>query len=172
MTSVTNVANKGIEQNTAKSSISEFDEDKFIQGKLKRNLKFCREVIKPSDFILNMILSGYKIPFYTTPDPYYFDNRSSALRRKSFVEFQIRELLENACISEVPDCPEFINPLHVAVQPSGKERLILDLPHLNNFIVKTHVKYEDLKTVLQLLKKGDYVFFFDLKSAYHNVDIF
>ena len=52
------------------------------------------------------------------------------------------------------------------------ERLILDLSHLNNFIVKTHVKFEDLKTVLQLLKKGDYVFSFDLKSAYHNVDIF
>ena len=119
-----------------------------------------------------MIQSGYKIPFHTTPDPYYFDNKSSALRRKSFVEFQIRELLVNGCISEVSDYPEFINPLHVAVQPSGKERLILDLSHLNNFIVKTHVKYEDLKTVLQLLKKGDYVFSFDLKSAYHNVDIF
>ena len=116
-----------------------------------------------------MIQSGYKIPFLTTPDPYYFDNRSSAVRRKSFVEFQIRELLENGCISEVPDCPEFINPLHVVVQ---QEWLILDLFHLNNFIVKTHVKYEDLKTVLQLLKKGDYVFSFHLKSAYHNVDIF
>ena len=166
------MANKGIGQNTAESSNSEFDEDKFIQGKLKRNLKFWREVIKPSDFILNMIQSGYKIPFHTTPGPYYYDNRSSALRRKSFVEFQIRELLENGCISEVPDCPEFINPLHVAVQPSGKERLILDLSHLDNFTVKTHVKYEDLKTVLQLLKKGDYVFSFDLKAAYHNVDIF
>ena len=63
MTSVTNVANKGIGQNTAKSSNSEFDKDKFIQGKLKRNLKFWREVIKPSDFIFNMIQSGYKILF-------------------------------------------------------------------------------------------------------------
>ena len=111
-----------------KSSYSVFDEDKFTQGKLKRNLKFWREVMpKPFDFILNMIQSGYKIPFHTTPDPYYFDNRSSALRRKSFVEFQIRELLENGCISEVRVWPEFINPLHVAVQPFGKERLILDL---------------------------------------------
>ena len=80
--------------------------------------------------------------------------------------------MENGCISEVPVWLEFINPLHAAVQPFGKERLILDLSYLNNFIVKTHVKYEDLKTVLQLLKKGDYVFSFDLKSAYHNVDIF
>ena len=127
---------------------------------------------KPSDFILNMIQSGYKIPFHTTPYPYYFDNRSSALRASLLSSFQIRELLKNGCISEVPVWPEFTNPLHVAVQPFGKERLMLDLSYLNDFIVKTHVKYEDLKTVLQLLKKGDYVFSFDLKSAYHNVDIF
>ena len=72
----------------------------------------------------------------------------------------------------MPVWPEFINLLHVAVQLYGKERLILDLSFLNNFVVKTHVKYEDLKTVLQLFKKGDYVFSFHLKSAYHNVDIF
>ena len=78
-----------------KSSYTVFDEDKFIQGKLKRNLKFWREVIEPSDFVLNMIQSGYKIPFHTTPDPYYFDIRSSALRRKSFVEFQIATIREH-----------------------------------------------------------------------------
>ena len=53
-----------------------------------------------------------------------------------------------------------------------KERLILDLSHLNNYIVKTSVKYEDLRTVIQLLKKGDYVFSFDIKSGYHHIDIF
>ena len=31
--------------------------------------------------------------------------------------------------------------------------LILDLSHFNNYVVKTSVKYEDLKTVIQLLKK-------------------
>ena len=95
------------------------------------------------------------------------------MRNKSFIiESQIQELLKNGCISEDHDCPKFINPLHVAVQPSRKQRLTLDLSHMNNSTVKTYVKYEDLKTVLQLLKKGDYVFSFDLKSAYHNVDIF
>ena len=69
------------------------------------------------------------------------------------MEKEIQELLDNGCISEVIDCPEFINPLHVASQSSGKKRLILDLSHLTNYIVKPSVKYEDLRTVIQLLKK-------------------
>ena len=80
--------------------------------------------------------------------------------------------MKSGCISEVQDCLKFINPLHLAVQPSGKQRLILDLSHMKNSTAKTYVKYKDLKTVLQLLKKGDCVYSLDLKSAYHNVDIF
>ena len=87
------------------------------------------------------------------------------------MEKEIQELLDNGCISEVIDRPEFINPLHVASQSSGKKRLILDPSHLNNFIVKTSVKCEDLKTVIQFLK-SDYVFSFDIKSGYHHIGIF
>ena len=115
MTSVTSVANMGTGLNTAKSSNSEFHEDQFKQDTLKGNLNFWKEVIKPSDFISNIIESGYKIPFHTTPDASNINNRSSALRNKSFVESQIQELLKNGCISDVQDCPEFINSLHVVV---------------------------------------------------------
>jgi len=34
-----------------------------------------------------------------------------------------------------------------------------------------HFKYEDIKTVCTLFEKGDYFFTFDLKSAYHHIDI-
>ena len=57
------------------------------------------------------------------------------------------------------------------VQSSGKLRLILDLSHLNKFVAKKSVKYEDLRTVLQLFSPGMFVFSFDLKSAYHHIDI-
>ena len=82
--------------------------------------------------------------------PYSFENRSSARRRDSFVEGAISELMSRGCLREVSDYPQFCNPLHVAVQSSGKLRLILDLSHLNKFVVKKSVKYEDLRTVLQL----------------------
>ena len=59
----------------------------------------------------------------------------------------------------------------MAIQSSGKLRLILDLSNLNQLIVKKPVKYEDLRTVLQLFFPGTFVFSFDLMSAYHHIDI-
>ena len=41
---------------------------------------------------------------------------------------------------------------------SGKLRLSLVLSHLNNFVVKKSVKYEDLRNVLQLFSPGMFVF--------------
>ena len=109
------------------------DQINFSQGKLNRNIKFWKEVIRPSEFVSNIVEFGYKIPFHTTPVPIRINNRSSSLQNRSLVEKEIQELLDNGCISEVIDCPEFINPLHVASQSSGKKRLILDLSHLNNY---------------------------------------
>ena len=104
--------------------------------------------------------------------PYSIKNRSSARRQDSFVEGAISELMSCGCLREVSDYPQFCNPLHVAVQSSGKLRLILDLSHLNKFVVKKSVKYEDLRTtVLQLFSPGMFVFSFDFKLAYHHIDI-
>ena len=47
----------------------------------------------------------------------------------------------------------------------------MDLSHLNKFIIKKSIKYEDLRTVLQMFSPGVFVFSFDLKSAYHHIDI-
>ena len=105
------------------------DQINLSQGKLNRNIKFWKEVIRPSEFVSNIAEFGYKIPFHTTPVPFRIKNRSSSLQNQSFVEKEIQELLDNGCISEVIDRPEFISPLHVASQSSGKKRLILDLSH-------------------------------------------
>jgi len=67
--------------------------------------------------------------------------------------------------------PVLSNPLQVAVQSSGKLRFISDLSHLNKFIIKKSVNYADLRTVLQMFHPGMSVFSFDLKSAYHHIDI-
>lgn len=153
----------------------EFEQDieasSFTQGKLHANFTFWRDTIQASDFVLDIIQNGYKILFMESPLPFSIENRSSALRRDSFVREAISELMARGCVREVQEYPQFCNPLHVAVQSSGKLRLILDLSHLNKFVVKKSVKYEDLRTVLQMFSPGMFVFSFDLKSAYHHIDI-
>ena len=93
------------------------------------------------------------------------------MHQRNFVQEAISELLIRGCIREAPIYPQFCNPLHVPVQSSGKLRLILDLSHLNKFIIKKSVKYKDLRTALQMFHPGISVFSFDLKSAYHHTDI-
>ena len=130
------------------------EDSSCIQGKLRANFPFWRDVVRASEFVLDIIQNGYKILFRESPLPFSIENRSSALHRRSFVQGAISELLTRGCIREAPVYPQFCNPLHVAVQSSRKLRLILDLSHLNKFIVKKFVKYKDLRTVLPMFLPG------------------
>lgn len=142
----------------------------FVQGKLKAHLEFWQQ-IGTSQFVLEILQYGYTIVFNELPLPFSIENRNSAFVYQDFVNEAISELLVQGCIQEVPHYPEYCNPFHVAIQSSGKLHLILDLSHLNNFIVKKSIKYKDIRTVLQLFSPGVQVFSFDLKSAYHHIDI-
>ena len=118
-----------------------------------------------------MIDNGYKILFENAPTSYSFENGGSTNKYNVFVSESILELLERGCIKELSNPSEFCNPLHIAVQSSGKLRLILDLSHLNTIVIKKSFKYGDLRTVLQIFDLGIFAFTFDLKSAYHHIDI-
>ena len=61
------------------------------------------------------------------------------------------------------------SPLGVVEQ--SKLRLILDLRRLNEFLRKPKFKYDDVRTAATIFEKGDYFFSFDLKSAYHHIEI-
>jgi hypothetical protein len=71
----------------------------------------------------------------------------------------------------VTDKPHVINPLTVANNGS-KLRLVLDARQINPHLFKFKHKYEDANTAMQLLNKGNYIFSYDLKSAYHHLSIF
>ena len=98
-------------------------------------------------------------------------NQASAFANKSFVEECIDELLVAGCIQQVELIPHVCSPLSVVESKAGKKRLVVNLRYLNRFLWKQKFKYEDLRTALLLLEKGDYLFSFDLKSGYHHVEI-
>ena len=110
--------------------------------------------------MLDIIESGYKIPFIQTPTSYYANNNASARNHFDFVSEAVNELLGQRCIEEITEKPFIINPLTVTVQSSGKKRLILDLRHVNKFIYKQKFKCEDVKTAIQLLDKDFFLFKF------------
>ena len=65
-----------------------------------------------------------------------------------------------------------VNPLSVSVRDKGGKRLVLDLRHVNPHLYKYKFKCEDITTAQQLLGDNYYLYTFDIKSAYHHVEIF
>ena len=65
--------------------------------------------------------------------------------------------------------PYCCNPLTVA--EGAKLRLVIDLRHVNKFIIKNKFRYKDLKTLVELFEQNDYFTTFDLKSGYHHIQI-
>ena len=98
-------------------------------------------------------------------------NNKSALKNSKFVEKSILDLIKDKIFIEVFNKPEIINPLTVAENKEGKQRLILDLRHVNKFIDKQKFKCEGVKQALSYFIQDGFLFKFDLKSGYHHVDI-
>ena len=142
----------------------------IVKGRLKTHVQFWEDIGSP-DFIIDTIKNGYTIPFLSTPTSVYLRNNKSALKYGDFVSEALSELLQSRCILEVPFIPKVTNPLSVSIGKSGKKRLILDLRHVNFHVLKQKVKFEDWKVALDYMKKGNFMYNFDLKSGYHHVDI-
>ena len=127
--------------------------------------------IGADQFVIDTIKNGYVIPFVANPPSMFYNNNKSALRNSEFVCQAVAELLKSGCVVQVPFKPFVVNPLSVATNSSGKNRLILDLSVLNKFIRKDKFKFEDWKIAVQYFSKGSFLFKFDLKSGYHHFDI-
>lgn len=79
----------------------------------------------------------------------YLDLRGSAFKHSSFVEQTINKLLKSVAAIECTDIlPYVINPLTVSVNHKGKERLILDLRHVNQYIEKRKHKFEGVSEAI------------------------
>ena len=89
-----------------------------------------------------------------------------------FVSQAVSDLLRLDLFEEHACKPNIINPLSLSTRSSGKQRLILDLRHVNQFIYKQKFKCEDLGVATQLFDCNYYLFKFELTSGYHQIEIF
>ena len=142
-----------------------------VQERLREHTPFWEQGLEPSQFVLDIVRMGYRLPFITFPPPLEADNHQSALEHANFVEESIGDLVQSRCVQESVSAPTVCSPLHVVANARGKLRLVIDLRYLNQFLVQCKFKYEGINLIPTLFKKGDFAFTFDLKSGYHHVDI-
>ena len=141
-----------------------------VLGRLRARIHRWEEM-GASDFILDTLRTGYKLPFIDTPEPKVFRNNKSAMRNESFVGPAISELLSSGRVMKVDVPPKVVNPLSVS-ENGDKKRLILDLRYVNQHLWKKHVKFEDFKIFRNYIREGSFMFHFDFRSGYHHIDIF
>ena len=110
-----------------------------VKGRLKTRTMFWKD-IEASPFVLDILENGYSIPFISIPISKFNRNNKSARDNSDFVTEAVSELLEKGCIVEASSRPHVINPLSVAINSSGKKRLILDLHEVNLHVRKSKVK--------------------------------
>lgn len=139
-------------------------------GRLKNAYEHWK-ISGASDQVLDIISNGYNIPFKEVPNRVILPNNKSARENPSFVNTEIENLLQKGCVSEVFDTPHVVNPLTVAFNRGGKPRLVLDCRHINPHLFKYKCCFEDHSVATGLFQTGDFLFTFDLKSAYHHVMI-
>ena len=142
-----------------------------VQGRLRKNLLFWKEVLHAPPPILNCIENGYHLPLKFIPPSYLQGNHKSTIFYHPFVDEAIQSLLSNQCAVRVEEKPHVCSPLSVISKSMGNLRLVLNLRYLNQFLYVESFKYEDLCIAALMFEANDFLFKFDLKSGYHHVDI-
>ena len=79
--------------------------------------------------MLYTIANGYKIHFFSTPEPAQFQNNSSSTNNYDFVTASIDDLIRTKRVADMPFVPKAVNPLSVSTN-KGKKRLTVDLRHV------------------------------------------
>ena len=118
-----------------------------------------------------MVKNGYVPQLWENPERYEEPNNKPYEREKKWVKVAVEKLKEARLVEETGREDLWcVNPLTVAMNSKGKRRLCLDLSRYMNKIVKApKFKIDSTLAALQVIEKGDYMFSFDLKSAYHQI---
>ena len=100
-------------------------------------------------FVAEIVSVGYRLPFMRLPDPRCQPNHKSALENAAFVDDAIQELVTGHCVVQCEACSIVCSPLSVVTNKKGKQRLVLDLRYLNQFLPDRKFKYERLNRLFQ-----------------------
>ena len=141
-----------------------------MQLRLKESSEFWATTLQAPDFVSYIVNEGYRLPFSRYPTTRFLKNNRSSLEHPHFVQQAITKLLKDGCIEECSSPPFCVNPLTVV---DGKKlRLVIDLRHVNQCLIVPKFKYEDLRSLAQVVDQGHWFFTWDLESEYHHVSIY
>ena len=144
-----------------------------VRGTLLRHVKAWEDA-GAGAFALGVIKEGFKLSMHLVPGAYEEENNKSFEKDREFAIKAVEKLVKLEILKEVERSEvSCVNPLTVAINGVGKKRLCIDLSrYVNQFNASFKFKIESTLQFLQVVKPGDWMFAFDLKSAYHQIEMF
>jgi len=124
--------------------------------------------------VLQWVQGGFPLFWldFSFPAPEFFKpNNREALACSDFVTASISDLLSANAIMKWPSQPTCVSPLNVATKANGKQRLILDLRHVNGYLKIPKFRMDSLLLLPDLADLDDLMFALDLASGYHQVEM-
>ena len=121
--------------------------------------------------VLNWISQGIKLEFNSPPDPFVNKQRLLTDSEIKFVDSEIKDLLVSGCIIERKVPPAFLSQIFTVPKPNGKLRLVIDLRNINKHIKVRKFAYEDINTVLEVIKPKDKLVTIDIKNSFFHIPI-
>ena len=118
-------------------------------------------------------INGYKIPFdYTPMQKGMPAERNWSVDDKLNVSSLLSELQNKGAITTGDFVwGQFTSDIFLIEKPNGKNRLIINLKKLNEFLSPPHFKLEDSRTVKKLLKQDCFMSSLDLQDTYYLISV-
>ena len=120
---------------------------------------------------LEWINQGITFPFTQDIQGFEYRNKHFSLNESTFLHTEIADLLLLGYIETCDYVPLCVSPIGCVKKKNGSFSLITDLRTLNNNCVPPKFKYEDIETVKNCVKPGDYMITADLKSGFFQVPV-
>jgi hypothetical protein len=132
----------------------------------------------PDLYVRGILAEGFRIPvdWSKIPESYKEPDNKSAKDNYHFVRKEVAPLVEDGQVVEQQLRPRCVNPLTVAVKTNAdggkKLRLVLDLSRAVNLALKDDdYRMTTLQDAINGTVKGDFQVVFDLKSAFHPIQL-
>lgn len=124
-----------------------------------------------SEQILSFV-KGYRFPFRVKPKESLFENKQFSHKEELDIDNSISDLLLMGAVQTCKHVEgQFVSPIFLVPKPDGSHRFIINLKHLNTYLITSKFKMEDLRSAIKLMSKDCYMVTIDLKDAYYMINV-
>ena len=135
------------------------------------------QAIGAETWVVTVLRDGYRVPFLDSPPhlsctPVSFPTYRAGSPRAQALWQEIEGMLAKGALEIARDLgPGFYSRFFLVEKASGGWRPVIDLSHLNEFVLLTPFKMETVASVLLSVREGDFLASLVLKDAYFQIPI-